>query len=56
MKNAVFWNVMLCGSVIAKQYNIPEDGILHSHPRENLKSQFLLIPESFQKFLLLGKN
>jgi hypothetical protein len=31
MKNGVFWVVTPCGS-------IPEDIILHSHRRENLKS------------------
>jgi hypothetical protein len=32
-KNAVFWDVALRGFI-----HIPEDGILRSHRRENLKS------------------
>jgi hypothetical protein len=35
LKN-VFWDVTPCGS--CKNRNIPEDNILHSHRRENLKS------------------
>jgi hypothetical protein len=73
MKNAVFWDVALCGSVIrvakmdevgatfavttnritlrfsvtlvltrATWLNIPGDGILYSHRRENLKSYIAL--------------
>jgi hypothetical protein len=54
MKNAVFWDVSLVALVItdvskdrsasiisvtpATRRNIPEDTILHSHRRENLKS------------------
>jgi hypothetical protein len=34
MKNGVFWVVTPCGSC----KNNPEDTILHSHRRENLKS------------------
>jgi hypothetical protein len=34
MKNGVFWDVTPRGSCL----NIPEDTILHSHRRENLKS------------------
>jgi hypothetical protein len=37
MKNAVFWDVMPCGSG-----NIPVDGILHSHRRETPKSYIAL--------------
>jgi hypothetical protein len=33
LKNGVFWVVTPCGSC-----NTPEDTILHSHRRENLKS------------------
>jgi hypothetical protein len=33
LKNGVFWDVTPCGSC-----NIPEDTILHSYRRENLKS------------------
>jgi hypothetical protein len=36
MKNAIFWDVTLCGSCQFLQephgVNIPENGILHSHP------------------------
>jgi hypothetical protein len=35
LKNGVFWVVKQCGS--------PEDTILHSHRRENLKSYTLLL-------------
>jgi hypothetical protein len=50
LKNAVFWDVTLCCScknqrfrgtsvlTRATQRNIPEDGIVHSHRCENLKS------------------
>jgi hypothetical protein len=34
IKNAIFWDVTRCGPC----KNIPEGGILHSHRRENLKS------------------
>jgi hypothetical protein len=49
-KNAVFWDVTPCGSRTTRRLggmsvlrratrrNIPDDGILHSHHRENLKS------------------
>jgi hypothetical protein len=37
MKNGVFWVVTPCGSC-----KNPEDTILHSHRRENLKSYLLL--------------
>jgi hypothetical protein len=55
-KNAVFWDVRPCGSCKNRRYsetsvltrairrNIPEDGILHSHLRENLKSYMELLP------------
>jgi hypothetical protein len=42
MKNGVFWDVTPCGSckipTRATRRNIPEDVIIHSHRRENLKS------------------
>jgi hypothetical protein len=50
MKNVVFWDVAPCRSCVNRRSsetsihtkyawrNIPEDGILHSHRRENLKS------------------
>jgi hypothetical protein len=37
-KNAIFWDVALCRSCVNRQRHIPEDGILHSHLCENLKS------------------
>jgi hypothetical protein len=40
-KNAAFWDVILCEptlNTIPARRHIPEDGILHSHRRENLKS------------------
>jgi hypothetical protein len=52
--NAVFWDVKLCGSCKNRRFggtpvltigiwrNIAEDGIIHSHSRENLKSYTLL--------------
>jgi hypothetical protein len=36
MKNGVFWDVIVLTR--ATRRNIPEDTILHSHRRENLKS------------------
>jgi hypothetical protein len=54
VKNGVFWDVRPCGScknrylegtsVLARatRRNIPEDGILHSHRPENLKSYIAL--------------
>jgi sulfur relay (sulfurtransferase) complex TusBCD TusD component (DsrE family) len=44
LNNAVFYDVKLCGSCKnrrfggVRQRNIPEEGIRHSHRRENLKS------------------
>jgi hypothetical protein len=50
LKNAVFWDVATCRSCVNRRFegtlihtrstrrHIPEDGILHSHRRENLKS------------------
>jgi hypothetical protein len=50
MKNAVFWDVALCrscvnrrsfeisGRIRSTRLHNPEDGILHSHCHENLKS------------------
>jgi hypothetical protein len=50
VKNAVFWDVAPCRSYVNRcfggtsvdttftRHHIPEDGILHSHRRENLKS------------------
>jgi hypothetical protein len=49
VKNAVFWDVGPCRSYVNRRFGgsvhtkptrrqIPEDGILHSHSRENLKS------------------
>jgi hypothetical protein len=50
MKNAVFWDVSPCRSTVNRRIgattyytrytrrNIPEDGIFHSHLRENIKS------------------
>jgi hypothetical protein len=42
LKNGVFWVVTPCGSLTvltrATRRNNPEDTILHSHRRENLKS------------------
>jgi hypothetical protein len=38
-ENAVFWDITLCGFVTrATRRNISEDGILHSHRCENIKS------------------
>jgi hypothetical protein len=58
MKNAVFWIVMLCGScknwrssetsflTRTTRPNIPEDGIPHSHRRENLNlTKHLIVRE-----------
>jgi hypothetical protein len=45
LKNGVFWAVTPCGSCVltrATRRNNPEDTILHSHRRENLKSYILL--------------
>jgi hypothetical protein len=41
MKNAVFWDVALCGACVNRRFGFPEDGILHSHLCENLKSYIL---------------
>jgi hypothetical protein len=41
VKNAVFWDVAPCRSCVnarSTRRHIPEDGIVHSHRRENLKS------------------
>jgi hypothetical protein len=50
MKNAVFWDMASCRYCVNRRFggtlvhtistlvHIPEDGILHSHQRENLKS------------------
>jgi hypothetical protein len=38
LKNAVFWDVTLCGSYKSYRRDIPEDGIIHNHRRENIKS------------------
>jgi hypothetical protein len=38
MLNAVSWDVTPCVS----SKNIPEDGIIHNHHRENLKSYIAL--------------
>jgi hypothetical protein len=44
LKNGVFWVVTPCGSFTrATRRNNPEDTILHSHRRENLKS-YIVIP------------
>jgi hypothetical protein len=43
-KNAVFWDVAPCGSCKDRRFggpsrcHIPEDGVLHTHRNENLKS------------------
>jgi hypothetical protein len=55
MKNAVFWDATLCGccqkrkdaslmmeATTATWRHIPEDGILHGHCSENLKSYIAL--------------
>jgi hypothetical protein len=57
LKNAVFWDVALCGSCVnqhsseisshtrSTQRDIPEDGIPHSRRRENLKSETVLLAD-----------
>jgi hypothetical protein len=39
---AVVWDFMPCGSC----KNIPEDGILHSHHRENLQSYLSILHQT----------
>jgi hypothetical protein len=42
-KNAVFWDITPCEALEGATWrNIPEDDILHSHRRENLKSPIAL--------------
>jgi hypothetical protein len=39
----IFWDVALRGSYKSHTANIPEDGIIHSNLRENLKSYIVII-------------
>jgi hypothetical protein len=41
VKNGVFWDVTPCGACKNRR-NIPEDAIVHSYRRENLKSYTVL--------------
>jgi hypothetical protein len=62
MKNAVFWDVAQCRSRVNRRFGstrrrIPEDGILRSHRRENLKSYKMslmsrLTCNNFKKFFV----
>jgi hypothetical protein len=52
MKNAVFWDVAPCTFCM----NIPENGILHSHRCENLKSDFKDINLNLNSVVLVRKR
>jgi hypothetical protein len=47
---------LLCGSFKAIQYNTPEDGILHSHRRENVKSEYIAVYGRRAEFDRQGAN
>jgi hypothetical protein len=51
LKNGVFWDVTPCGSCKNRR-NIPEDTILHSHGRENLKYYALCFVYKTRHFIL----
>jgi hypothetical protein len=63
LKNAVFWDVVPCRSCVNRRFggrsvhtrsiqrHIPEDGILHSHGRENFRSYIFNFPSDRETFL-----
>jgi hypothetical protein len=61
MKNGVFWDVTPCDSCKNRRFggttrrNIPEDTILHSNRRENLKS-YNIVPSSPILVTLIGSS
>jgi hypothetical protein len=61
LQSGVFWDVMRCGScknqTRATWHNIPEDAILHSHHRENLKSYTIYLQSlNSQQLCTIYKN
>jgi hypothetical protein len=71
MKNAVFWDDMPCGSCKDRHFggmsvlteatwrNIPENGILHSHHCENLKSYMVVnvwVLYNAENFMICSEN
>jgi hypothetical protein len=56
MKNGVFWLLRRVALVRTTRCNNPEDTIIHSHRRENLKSEYHVVICAEQHKLLPDTN